>query len=215
MPERTGPGLQSSCSPAGAHTAGGPQYGTAAPWDEGTASRRPASAPAGYLYVPKHSRQVVRLRSQVQMIQDVLIHRLQVRVFDVDEPSAAGRRGEGGGAARGSGRAGGPGGGMRSTAGDGARRQCGAAPSCQALLPHGGPPAWRLSMPVTPSVSFGCVFGRRDFSVFVAPAPPLMGFGQEHPAGNTAPCHVPRNGFLTGILHSRGPKQPPGNASAD
>lgn len=111
MPERTGPGLQSSCSPAGAHTAGGPQYGTAAPWDEGTASRRPASAPAGYLYVPKHSRQVVRLRSQVQMIQDVLIHRLQVRVFDVDEPSAAGRRGEGGGAARGSGRAGGPGGG--------------------------------------------------------------------------------------------------------
>ena len=63
-----------------------------------------ALAPAIYLYVPKHCRQVVRLRSQVQVIQNVLLHRVQVRVFNVDEPTAAGRRGEDGSGARGSAR---------------------------------------------------------------------------------------------------------------
>lgn len=79
--------------PAWDGRAAGPEAGEPC----GAGGCRLAVAPAGYLYVPKHCRQVVRLCSQVQVIQNILLHRVQVRVFNVDEPTAAGRQaGEGG-----------------------------------------------------------------------------------------------------------------------
>lgn len=49
-----------------------------------------------YLYVPKHCWQVVRLCSQVQVVQDVLLHQVQVWVFNTDKATPAGRqRGDG------------------------------------------------------------------------------------------------------------------------
>lgn len=49
--------------------------------------------PALYLYVPKHFWQVVCLRAQVQVVQDILLHQVQVWVFNQDKPTPAGRQG--------------------------------------------------------------------------------------------------------------------------
>lgn len=51
-----------------------------------------ALGPALYLYVPKHRWQVVRLRSQVQVVQDILLHQVQMWVFNKDKPTPAGRQ---------------------------------------------------------------------------------------------------------------------------
>lgn len=42
--------------------------------------------PALYLDVPKHCWQVVSLCSQVQVVQDILLHQVQVWVFNKDQP---------------------------------------------------------------------------------------------------------------------------------